>query len=174
MKSFLSILILGFGILFSDSFSFSKSENSHGGRCTGSAYCTACSSCSRCGHCNSGGTCGVCSGSSSGRSFYSTPRKKHKTTYHSYSTNSYSSAKKKKTKKATSSTVKYYSENGETIVKTITDITNIRKSPSIKAKIIEKVEKNSSLILLQNFGKWLKVKVRKSKKIGFVYYKNVK
>lgn len=33
-----------------------------GGKCTGSAYCTACSNCSGCKHCNSGGSCGVCAG----------------------------------------------------------------------------------------------------------------
>lgn len=177
MKTILSILIIGFGMLFSDSFSFSKSKNLHGGRCTGSANCTACSNCSRCGHCSSGGTCGVCSGSSNGRSFYSSPRKKHKTSYYSnsnYSSRLYSSTKKVKTKKATSPTVKYYTVSGETIVKTTTDITNIRKSASIKAKIIEKVAKGSSLILLKNSGKWWKVKVKKSGKVGFVYYKNVK
>lgn len=35
-----------------------------GGRCTGSAYCTACTTCNYCAHCNSGGSCGVCSPSS--------------------------------------------------------------------------------------------------------------
>lgn len=76
-------------------------------------------------------------------------------------------------KKAIYSTIIYYSENGETILKTTTDITNIRNSPSIKAKIIEKVQRNSSLILLQNSEKWLKVKVKKSGKTGYVYYKNL-
>ncbi|MFT3918152.1 hypothetical protein [Cloacibacterium sp.] len=78
MKTFLSILIIGFGMLFSDSFSYSKSKNLHGGRCTGSANCTACSSCSRCGHCNSGGTCEVCSGAYSEKSYYSTQEKNAK------------------------------------------------------------------------------------------------
>lgn len=180
MKTLLSILVIGFGIIFSDSFSFSNPEDSHGGRCTGSANCSACSNCSRCGHCGSGGTCGVCSGSSSGRNFYSVPRKKHKTSsYRSYSTSSsdfYSSEKKMKTKKESAPKVKHYNMDGERkgIVKTITDIANIRKLPAKNAKIIEKVTKGTELILLQNSGKWLKVKVKKSGKTGFVYYKNVK
>lgn len=39
-----------------------------GGRCTGSAYCTACTNCSRCKHCSNGGSCGVCSGGTPARS----------------------------------------------------------------------------------------------------------
>lgn len=31
-----------------------------GGRCTGSAVCSACTSCNYCKHCNAGGTCGTC------------------------------------------------------------------------------------------------------------------
>lgn len=34
----------------------------HGGKCTGSKYCTACKNCKYCKHCNEGGgVCGVCS-----------------------------------------------------------------------------------------------------------------
>ncbi len=48
-------------------FVFSQSDTAQvasccGGKCTGSAYCTACSNCSGCKHCTSGGSCGVCSG----------------------------------------------------------------------------------------------------------------
>ncbi|MFT3918153.1 SH3 domain-containing protein [Cloacibacterium sp.] len=78
-----------------------------------------------------------------------------------------------KTDLAPSPTVKYYDANNETIVKTIKEDTNIRELPSTKSKIIEKVEKNASLILLQNSGKWLKVRVKKSGKTGYVYYKNL-
>lgn len=81
-----------------------------------------------------------------------------------------------KTKKESAPKVKHYNMDGERkgIVKTITDIANIRKLPAKNAKIIEKVAKGTELILLQNSGKWLKVKVTKSGKTGFVYYKNVK
>ncbi|MCP2937766.1 hypothetical protein NK983_34220, partial [Salmonella enterica subsp. enterica serovar Typhimurium] len=39
---------------------YDSSADPCGGRCTGSAYCTACTNCSRCHHCKYGGSCGVC------------------------------------------------------------------------------------------------------------------
>ncbi len=68
MKKLIPFIILTFSILMLNSCFKANDNIGHGGRCTGSAYCTACSNCSGCGHCNSGGTCGVCRGGSSGRS----------------------------------------------------------------------------------------------------------
>jgi hypothetical protein len=65
MKYFkLSLLAFVATVILYILISFGASEAKsccEGGRCTGSAYCSACSNCSRCAHCGAGGTCGVCS-----------------------------------------------------------------------------------------------------------------
>ncbi|RXM62690.1 hypothetical protein [Chryseobacterium sp. CH1] len=68
MKKLISFIILTFSLFLLNSYLKANDNVEHGGRCTGSAYCSACSNCSRCGHCSGGGTCGVCGGGSSGRS----------------------------------------------------------------------------------------------------------
>ena len=154
------ILLLFFGIILITltSFYFSKNEMSgHGGRCTGSAYCTACSNCSRCGHCGAGGTCGVCSGSSSGRNFNNTStNKKSKNSKKSYlnsnnSTSSYSTSRYTKT---------------ETI--------NVRKGPGFHFNIIEKIKQNSNVTVIEKKNNWVKVQIKKTGTTGYIYYKDVK
>lgn len=119
-----------------------------GGRCTGSAYCSACKNCSGCKHCaKNGGSCGVCSGGSP----------KTSTSYKSNS-NSYSLSYKRKT-----------FSKGDFLIINSSNL-NLREGPSTKYKILEKLTNKSTLILIENSGSWLKVKVKETETIGFVYY----
>jgi len=173
MKTFISIVIICIGTLVSDSFSLSKNvDTDHGGRCTGSAYCTACSNCSRCGHCSGGGTCGVCGGGSSEKKSSSHRSSKKNKAKKSRESDSYTS-KKGKSNKAPSVFVNEININSGRYIAGIS-VTNIYEKPSLKSKIIEKVPKNSKLIQLSKQAPWYKVKVQKSGKTGFVYYKDVK
>jgi len=158
------ILLLFFGIILITltSFYFSKTENNgHGGRCTGSEYCTACSSCSRCGHCGAGGTCGVCSGS-----------KPKINKIYNYS------KKTKSTPRQTND--RSWSQNFSNISKDDSDMitsdrsTNIFEKPSFQSKVIANISKNTKLIQLSKLDSWYKVKIKDSKKIGYIYYKDVK
>lgn len=177
MKNLIYYLALTLGIFILNSCVKAETTSiNHDGRCTGSADCSACSNCSRCAHCSAGGTCGVCAGSSKGRSFYSVP-KKSKKTKQKKSNNSYgfySSGNVLRLKK--SNPVRTYNTNGEkmAVVATISEITNIRNTPSIKARIVEKVKRGSELNILQKSGNWLKVKVKKTGTVGFVFSKNVR
>lgn len=164
MKKFL-LLFFGIVLITSTSFYFSKNESKgHGGRCTGSAYCSACSNCSRCGHCGAGGTCGVCSGSSSGRSFSS-------------------SGKSKGTKKSqTTQSISYKKKSGQklkgtplkTNVIVLSRSINVFEKPSFQSKILESLPKKTTLILVSKLDSWYKVKIKKNEKIGYVYVKDVK
>ncbi|GAA5092113.1 hypothetical protein GCM10023210_20570 [Chryseobacterium ginsengisoli] len=53
-------------------------------------------------------------------------------------------------------------------------ITNIYEKPSIKSKVIASVPKNTKLIQLSKLDSWYKVQIKKSGKIGYVFYKDVK
>lgn len=174
MKTFISIVIICIGAFVSDSFSFSKTtDTDHGGRCTGSAYCTACSNCSRCGHCSGGGTCGVCGGGSSGNkssSHRSFPKKSK--AKKSRESDSYIS-KKGKSNKAPSVFVNEININSGRYIAGIS-VTNVYEKPSLTSRIIEKVPKNSKLIQLSTQAPWYKIKIQKSGKTGYVYYKDVK
>ena len=156
------ISIFAIGLLIFSLFSFSKPENNgHNGKCTGSAYCSACSNCSRCGHCSSGGTCGVCSGSKS---------KNNKTSDYSKNTKLASRQAKKGSQ----------SQNFSNISKDDSDMitsdrsTNIFEKPSFQSKVIENISKNTKLIQLSKLDSWYKVKIKDSKKIGYIYYKDIK
>lgn len=137
-----------------------------GGRCTGSAYCTACTNCSRCAHCGSGGSCGVCSS----KSIDYTPKKKNKRSVkNNYPTqNSASANKDQNTSNSTD-----LSTNQEILIVTKA-VLNIRKRASINSVIIEKVYKNARLIKLQTLNSWYKIKVEKTGTIGYVYSKDLK
>jgi uncharacterized protein YgiM (DUF1202 family) len=115
--------------------------------CTGSSYCTACKNCTGCRYCaKNGGSCGVCSSGSR-----------------------YTSSKKK----SSYTSIKQSNSIGENLsVSTATS--NLRKGPSTKFKIIEKLFKNEILEVLEVSGSWLKVKVKKSGSLGYVYAKYVK
>jgi len=123
-----------------------------GGRgCTGSAYCTACKNCSGCKHCaKNGGTCGVCRRGSS----------KSYTTYKK-SSNSH---------RSTSNLRKYLKDDNLTVNSTTL---NLREGPGTKYKILEKLNNNSTLLFIENKGTWLKIKVKETGTIGYVFYKYV-
>lgn len=117
-----------------------------GRRCTGSAYCTACTNCSRCAHCSNGGSCGVCSGGSTETNY--TPSKKSRR----YSKPNYAT--------------RTYNKN-ETVYVAV-DTINVRKGPSYKYDIIEKIYFGDSISYLEKSGLWIKIKVEKTGTVGYV------
>lgn len=158
------LLLLFFGIILITltSFNFSKTENNgHGGRCTGSEYCTACSSCSRCGHCGAGGTCGVCSGSKSKNNKTSDYSKKIK-------------PKSRQAKNGSQSQNFLHISKGDSDMITSDRATNIFEKPSFQSKVIENISKNTKLIQLSKLDSWYKVKIKDSEKTGYIYYRDVK
>jgi len=168
MKTFISILILSIGMLTADSFSSSGSgSSSHGGRCTGSASCSACSNCTGCAHCSSGGSCGVCSGGSYGKKSSSRKKKSKASPDFHYT---------KKNKSYNSSKIRIDEININTNNWYFAGIavTKIYEKPFLKSKVIETVPKNTELKHLSKQDSWYKVQVIKSKKVGYVYYKDVK
>lgn len=179
MKNILYYFAFIIGIFFINSCV--KAENTaiaDNGRCTGSAYCSACSNCSRCGHCSAGGSCGVCSGSSRGRGNSPTTKKSKKATP-KRTTNSkptYTAVAKTKSPESSIKNTFYYDANGDRVVliTSITPITNIRNLPSLKGKVIEQIKKGAKLIVLENYGEWIKIKVKQTGTVGFVFGKNVR
>lgn len=167
MKTFISILILCIGTFTAVSFSLSDSESPHhGGRCTGSASCSACSNCTGCAHCSSGGSCGVCSGGSGKKS--SSKKKRSKASPDSHYT--------KKSKSYHSPKIRIDEININTNNRYFAGVavTKIYAKPFLKAKVIETVPKNTELKQLSKQNSWYKVQVKKSGKVGYVYYKDVK
>lgn len=172
MKKLIPFIILAFGLLFLHSCVKANDNLGHGGRCTGSAYCTACSNCSRCGHCGSGGTCGVCSGSSSGKTSYSgSSYKKSKSKKHKTSTSDISSKNRSTDDPKVELNVNVNSNNRYLVG---TGAVNIYEKPSVRSKIVTIISKNAKLVQLAKEGDWYKVQVKSSGKKGYVYYKNVK
>lgn len=169
MKKLFLLIIIPI-IIFLLHSCFKANDNiGHDGRCTGSTYCTACSNCSGCGHCaGGGGSCGVCKGESSGKKS-SSKKDKHKRLGNN---DSYSSKRGKSTKAPSVFVNEININSGRYIAGTA--ITYLYEKPSIQSKIIETVPKNEKLIQLSKQDSWYKVKVQKSGKIGYVYYKNVK
>ncbi len=125
-------------------------------RCTGSAACTACKNCSRCAYCNSGGSCGVCSSS------VNKPDKPKKS----------SPIKKSSPASYSSSTASFYSKD-ELLVANKSNV-NVRSGAGTHYDIIEKLKENDEVIFIQQSGQWFKAIVKKSKKTGWVYAKNLK
>lgn len=138
-------------------------------RCTGAAYCKACKNCSSCKYCSNGGSCGICSGG------YKAPRKKRKTiTYY-------------KTKKSTKRNI--YDGRTNNVLTTREQLKeeplyskvllvnkenlSLRSGESITNYEIQKLRKGEKLFLLAMHGEWIKVKVKRTETIGFVYYKHV-
>ena len=149
-------------LIFSFTYSNSQTNSNNliaaccyeGGRCTGSLYCTACKNCSGCKHCDkNGGSCGVCDGGS---------RKVYKKYNNNSSSNSSTSF---------SSNTKTYLRGSYLNVKSAN--LNLREGPGTKYKIIEKLNNKSILTFIESSGSWLKVKVKKTKTIGYVYHKYV-
>lgn len=132
-------------------------SNNEIGRCTGSAYCTACKNCSRCAHCSNGGSCGVCSGSSN--NFYSNEKKAKKTSSTNYSNKAYT-------------TKKYYYKDEVIVI--YNDFVNLREKPSTSSKILEKLSFGDKVFFIEETGDWIKVKVKESENIGYLYSKILK
>ncbi|OCA80329.1 hypothetical protein BBH99_04370 [Chryseobacterium contaminans] len=169
MKKLIPFIILTFNIFILNSCFKANDNVGHGGRCTGSAYCTACSNCSGCGHCSSGGTCGVCRGGSSGKSSSKDKTKKHKPS------DSYRSSKPH-TGKPPKVFIDKVNINLNSNNKYIAGIatTNVYEKPTFKSKVITTVPKDTKLIQLSKEGSWYKVQVKSSGKVGFVFNKDVK
>lgn len=167
MKTFISILILCIGTFTAVSFSLSDSESPHHGRrCTGSTPCSACTNCTGCAHCSSGGSCGACSGGSGKKS--SSKKKKSKASPDSHYT--------KKSKSYGSPKIRIDEININTNNRYFAGVavTKIYAKPFLNAKVIETVPKNTELKQLSKQNSWYKVQVKKSGKVGYVYYKDVK
>src|SRR5690554_738258 len=131
-------------------------------RCIGSSNCRACTNCSRCAHCNSGGSCGVCSGYRTTKSSNSSNK-----TYNStrQSDNSYSNSNN------LYKLTRTYYINEVLLVKNET--LNLREGAGTHYQIIEKLKQNDVLFFLEKQGEWIKVKVKKSENIGWVYVQYV-
>ncbi|UKB79802.1 SH3 domain-containing protein [Chryseobacterium sp. MEBOG07] len=169
MKKLIPFLIVIFTLfLLNSCFKANDSVGGHGGRCTGSAYCTACSNCSGCGHCSSGGTCGVCRGGSSGRSSSSGSSTKSKSKKHESS-----KAKSTKPPKAFIDEVKVNINSNNRYIAGI-EAVNIYEKPSLTSKVITTVSKNTKLTQLSKEGSWYKVLIKSNGKKGYVFYKDVK
>ncbi|MCS3530316.1 SH3 domain-containing protein [Chryseobacterium sp. JUb7] len=168
MKKLILFIILTFSSFILNSCFKANDNVGHGGRCTGSANCSACSNCSRCGHCSSGGTCGVCGGGSSG--YF----KKKNTSKKTSTSESYKSPKGKSTKtpKVSIDEVNVNINSPKYIAGIAT--TNIYEKPTVKSKIIAAVPKSEKLIQLSKQGSWIKVQIKTTGKIGYVFYKDVK
>lgn len=172
MKKLIPFIILTFILFLLNSCVKANDNIGHGGRCTGSAYCTACSNCSRCGHCGSGGTCGVCSGSSSGRSSSSGSSYKRTKSKKLKTPDSYSSSKAKSTK--TPKVELNVNVNSNNRYLAGTGAVNIYEKPSLQSKIITTVSKNTKLIQLSKEGSWYKVQVKSSGRKGYIFNKDAK
>lgn len=116
-----------------------------GARCTGSAYCRACSDCSRCAHCNAGGTCGVCEGTSSGRG---TGKGRAGRGYSGTGTGSYNKPGA------------FVYVNSQTL--------NLRAGSGTSFVVIEKLAKDQKLMVLEEHGDWLRVRVVSTGSEGYV------
>ncbi|MGE8535695.1 MAG: SH3 domain-containing protein [Chryseobacterium sp.] len=175
MKKIILFIVLTYSLLFLNSCFKANDSVGHGGRCTGSAYCSACSNCSRCGHCSGGGTCGVCGGGSSKtRSSSGSPSKKRKSEKYNPS-DSYQSSKTKSSKppKVFIDEVNLNINSNNRYIAGI-EATNIYERPSLKSKIIATVSKKAKLIQLSKEGSWYKVLIKSNGKTGYVYYKDIK
>lgn len=175
MKKLIPFIILTFSLFLLNSCLKANDNVGHGGRCTGSAYCTACSNCSRCGHCSGGGTCGVCGGGSSGKSS-SSGRSGKKSKSEKYKpSDSYKSSKATSSKppKVFIDEVNVNINSNNRYIAGI-EATNIYEKPSLKSKIIATVPKKAKLIQLSKEGSWYKVQVKSNGKTGYVYYQDVK
>lgn len=138
----------------------SQAENCcNGGRCNGSAYCSACKNCSRCAHCKGGGTCGACS---SPKTSYKAP----KTTY-KVSTPKHTSSKKETTPstKTKVNSSKVYIVNATAL--------NVRSAPSTTSSILYTLKYGDVVTVLKVVDEnWYKIQV--TNVVGYVYQQYVR
>ncbi|WGH76691.1 SH3 domain-containing protein [Tenacibaculum tangerinum] len=133
-------------------------------RCTGSANCRACKNCNYCKHCSKGGSCGVCSGRNQTRNYsnsrknYPRPKPTERTIFDGRNT--------------TNTIIQeepYYLK----ILLVNQNSLNLRSGPDTSYYVIQELNFSEKLSLLSTHGKWIKVKVKKTKAIGFVHYSGV-
>ncbi|WP_213277468.1 SH3 domain-containing protein [Chryseobacterium indologenes] len=174
MKTLISFIILIFSLFLLNSCLKANDNVGHGGRCTGSAYCSACSNCSGCAHCSSGGTCGVCRGGSYRKSSSSGSSSKSKSKKHK-SPDSYRSSKPHTSKppKVFIDKVNINLNSNNRYIAGIAT-TNVYEKPTFKSKVITKVSKDAKLLQLSKEGSWYKVQVKSNGKTGYVFNKDVK
>lgn len=157
MKSLLIIFLMFFSLNCLGQSTSGKevaySCHEDGGRCTGSAYCSACKNCSRCAHCSSGGSCGVCSS----RTNYETKTTKTKRNANS----SYKSS-------ASKSTVIYYKE--DQLLITIQDV-NLRNGPGTEYEILRLISKGTPVFFKEKKGEWALVRMKSIDKTGYINLK---
>lgn len=127
-----------------------------GGKCTGSATCTTCKNCVRCKHCSNGGSCGVCAGTKT----------------------SGLKSNKKNTSLANdasqSISLKGTSKEGSKLFYVKSVFLYLRKEPKYNAIVISKLLKEEPLIFIDSKDEWIKVKVKKTQKTGWVLASNLK
>lgn len=151
MKKTILILVALIATLGFFTFYLNESKaKDRGGRCTGSASCSACKNCSRCAHCSNGGTCGVCSGSSGGSS-YNTNYSTHSSNNSTYKTTSSSSHKTSTHKKTTTKKSNHFVVRSY-VVKTA--ILNIRKEPTKLSEVLCVVKKKHKIKILKSHNEF--------------------
>lgn len=126
-------------------------------RCTGSANCRACKNCKYCKHCSRGGSCGVCAKRSRTKS-YTKPKQTKQTIFDGRKTNSTLLKEEP-----------YY-------LKTLLvnkNLLNLRSGPSTSYYVIQELDFGEKLTILATQEKWIKVKVKRTKVIGFVHASGV-
>ncbi|MDX8554201.1 SH3 domain-containing protein [Tenacibaculum sp. 1B UA] len=133
-------------------------------RCTGSANCRACKNCKYCKHCSRGGSCGVCAKRNRTKSYtnpyksYKKPKQTKQTIFDGRKTNSTLSLEEP-----------YY-------LKTLLvnkNSLNLRSGPDTSYYVIQQLDFGEKLTILATHAKWIKVKVQRTKVIGFVHASGV-
>lgn len=161
-----------------DSKLIAASCHADGGRCSGTAYCSACSNCSGCKHCNSGGTCGVCTSYAAPvKKTYSKPAKKRASTSATPTASGYKKNSSRKTASSKAPAAKSLQgfaapaaprhAAGDKLT-VASDILNLREGAGMDFPVIETLEKGATVQLLGYDGEWVQVVVVKTKNVGYV------
>ena len=167
-KSILAIVIAVFSLILLNSFIVYKNDfldESCGGRCSGTAYCSACSNCSGCKHCSqNGGSCGVCSGGSSvPNKIYSSKRTKSKKSR-------VTSTKQPIISTEPTTPIHFYEEDSVIII--TAEKLNVRNGPGLQYSILTELTSGELITVLENnTTEWVKIKVNKNDVEGYVYGK---
>lgn len=151
MRKYYLILILALTAIGSFYAYYESKADTCGGRCTGSAYCSACKNCSRCKHCNSGGSCGVCAAPEP------EPVRKPKAVKiatpkvpSSHSTTHNKTPTKSKKVLGSSSASKIHTVKAKSI--------NVRKTPSVTSEIICVLHHKKSVRILKKIdATWIEI-----------------
>ncbi|REH50444.1 SH3 domain-containing protein [Tenacibaculum gallaicum] len=126
-------------------------------RCTGSANCRACKNCKYCKHCSRGGSCGVCTKRSRTKS-YTKPKQTKQTIFDGRKTNS--------------TLLKEEPYYLKTLLVNKNSL-NLRSGPDTSYYVIQELDFGEKLTILATHAKWIKVKVIRTKVIGFVHANGV-